>query len=243
MSKSISVVLPAYNEAENLPDGVRAIDGYLSTRFRDYEIIVSNDGSKDNTIEVITNLQKHVPNLRLVNAEKNGGYGCALRLGLQNANKDLVFFTDADLQFDINDLDKLLPLAEQYDIVAGYKIKRRDPLMRIWMSWLYNFTLRLLFHLKIKDINCAFKVFNKKVLENFHWSNYITTGVINAEILAKSLRKGMTVTQIGVNHHPRVKGTTINEVGKRGKILAFVKMRVIKALIRESLKLWKELRS
>src|SRR3989344_2309315 len=118
----ISVVLPAYNEKENITAAVAAANSYLKKRFKHYEIIVVSDGGTDGTLEIVKNLQSQNKNLVLVNHGKNLGYGAALRSGFATARGKLVFYTDSDNQYDINELDCLLPYLQKHDIVAGYRI-------------------------------------------------------------------------------------------------------------------------
>lgn len=238
--------MPAYNEEENILEAVSDINLYLSKKFSDYEILVIDDGSKDKTAEIVEAMARENNKIKLVPAGirgQNYGYGTAARTGFRSASKDLVFFTDADQQFDINDLDILLPLVEKYDMVAGYRKNRKDPLMRNFIAWVYNLLIRLFFGLKVKDVDCAFKVFKKSVFDAIQLSDRRETGVINAEVLVKALKKGFTMIQVPVKHLPRVKGVTVYESGKRGKIFAWVKLAVIVRQFKDILTLWKELRS
>lgn len=235
--KSISVFFPAYNEEENISEIIINADNYLKDRFSDYEILVISEGSKDHTNEVVLNLQKSIKNLKLFTKDKSFGYAGALRTGFKNSSKELIFYTDGDGQLDIKELDKFLPYIEKYNIVTGYFLKRNDPLMRLWMSWLYNVTLRLLFGLKLKDINCAFKLYKRSVIEKVDFIPSITEGVINAEIYLSALKNGFSIFEVGVNHYPRTKGQGA-EIGRRGKIIAFVKPRIIKNFIRDTISLW-----
>lgn len=239
---SLSVFLPTYNEEENIDEVVTNIDNYLKFRFGDYEILVINDGSKDKTAEVVRKLQTKIKNLRLIEHPKNLGYAQALRTGFQNAGKELVFYTDSDGQFDINELDKLLPLLEDYDVVTGYRIKRQDPMMRIWMGRVYNWAMRLLFGLKLKDIDCAFKLYKRKIFDHIQLRNDISTGVLNLEVFLKATNAGYKISEVGVNHYRRMKGVATNEIGKGGKFFAFVKPGVIMKFLSDTIKLWKEIK-
>ncbi|MEK7641190.1 MAG: glycosyltransferase family 2 protein [Patescibacteria group bacterium] len=244
-TKSISAFMPAYNEEENILEAVSEIDNYLKKNFADYEILVIDDGSKDKTAQIVEVMGRENNHIKLVPAGVRGqnyGYGTAARTGFRSASKDLVFFTDADQQFDINDLDTLLPLVEQYDMVAGYRKDRKDPLMRNFIAWVYNLLIRLFFGLRVKDVDCAFKVFKRKVFDTIQLSDARETGVINAEILVKALKNDFTMIQVPVKHLPRIKGVTVYESGKRGKIFAWVKLSVITRQFRDILTLWKELR-
>ncbi len=232
---SISVVLPAYNEQENIPFAVNEVYSYLKKNFSKFELIVVNDGSRDNTAQVVQKLAKSRPQLRLVSHSHNRRYGAALTSGFRVAKYNLVFYTDADCQFNIADLKKLLPLKKKYDIVAGYRLNRQDPLMRIFIAWVYNWVIRLSLDLKIRDVDCSFKLYHRRVFDSITLTSQ--TGLIDAEILVKAQRLGMSIGQVGVRHYPRVRGATIYEIGKRNKFFAFVRPRVVIDLLKEIYKL------
>ena len=240
IDKSISVFLPAYNEEENIRDIVVEIDGYLKSHFKDYEILVVSEGSKDKTNDIVRDLQKTISQLRLLAKSDNFGYAGALRTGFKNSTKELIFYTDGDRQFDIAEMDHLLPLISKYDIVTGYKIKRHDPLMRIWTSKIYNWTMRLLFGLNVKDINCAFKLYRREVIKKVDFLPDLTQGVINVEVYLTALRNGFTIGEVGVHHFHREKGKTDAEIGGRGKIIAFVRPRIIWGFIKDTIQVWKK---
>lgn len=240
-NKSISVFLPAYNEEENIKDIVLEVSDYLKKRFKDYEILVISHGSTDSTNAVVCRLTKFVENLKLVSEDKNIGYANVLRSGFKNSSKELIFYTDGDRQFNIEELDNLLPLIDKYDIVTGYKLKRNDPLVRIWMSWFYNLTMRWIFGLKLRDINCAFKLYKREIVDRVNFLPDLTQGVINAEIYLSALKNGYTIGEIGVHHYHRIKGFADSEFGRRGKIIAFVRLRVIVGFLKDTYKLWKKI--
>ena len=239
IDKSISVFLPAYNEEENIKTCVLSVKKYLSRRFKDYEILVISNGSTDNTDKEVLELAKKDNHIRLIN-EKKIGFGAALRSGFANSSKELIFYTDADNQYNIENLDTLLPMLSSYDIVSGYRIKRRDPLMRVFIGNVYNLLIRVLFNLDIRDIDASFKLYKKEVLEKMKLKS--NTGLIDAELLIKARKKGFRIGQVGVAHYPRVKGRTIYEVGKRNNLIAIVRPKVILDIFREIKRLWRELR-
>ena len=241
IDKSISVVIPAYNEEENIQEAIIAINNYLKPRFKDYEILIVSEGSTDGTDKIVKELAVDIKNIRLLSNPNNFGFGGALKTGLTSAKKELIFYTDADMQFDINELDKLLPMIERYDIVTGFKMKRNDPLMRAWMSWLYNATMRILFGLKLKDINCAFKLYKREVIEKVDFLPNLTQGVVNAEVYASALKNGFTIGEVGVRHFARQKGNANAEVGGRGKIIAFVRPKIVLEFLKDTIKLWKKI--
>jgi len=240
MSKSISVFFPAYNEEENIGELVVKANNFLKERFDDYEILVISCASTDRTNEVTTELAKEIPQLRLVAKDTNTGYAGAVRTGFQNATKDLIFYTDGDQQFDFNELHKLLPMIEEYDVVTGYKIKRNDPTMRLWMSGLYNITMRILFGLKVRDVNCAFKLYKKEVIDKVNFLPSITQGVINAEVYLSALQNGYTIGEVPVRHFARTKGALDAEIGPRGKFFALVKPVIILRFLADTFNLWRK---
>lgn len=201
---SLSVVLPAHNEAKNLPYILQEALEVLSTLGLDYEIIVVNDGSGDDTQLVVEGFVKKNPQIKLINHPKNLGYGAALTTGFKNSTKELVFFMDADRQFSITDITKLLPFTGEFDIVAGYRIIRHDPWYRVMIGRGYNLLVVTLFGVKLKDIDCAFKIYHRDVLDKIHFE---TVGaLVNTEIMLKAQLMGKRVKEIGVNHYPRVEG-------------------------------------
>jgi len=229
----ISVILPAYNEKENIEKAIKSVRSYLKSRFKSFEIIVVNDGGTDGTQAVTAQLAKSIKELKLVNHTRNLGYGAALGDGFRNAAGKLVFYTDADNQYDIREMDKLLPLIRKYDIVAGYRLNQAAPPTRIITSYVYNLIIHVLLGLKIRDIDCSFKLYRREVLDRMDLKSH--TGLIDAEILIKAQKAGFTVHQIGVHHYPRVKGRTIYEIGP------LVDPKVPLEIFKEIKKLWPEL--
>ncbi|QQG46202.1 MAG: glycosyltransferase family 2 protein [Candidatus Niyogibacteria bacterium] len=239
--KSISVFIPVYNERDSIGRIVSEIDEYLKSRFTDYEILlITSEASTDGTNEAARGLESRISALRTVSRGSDFSYGGALRTGFKNSVKELIFFTDGDRQFDISEMDKFLPLIHRHDIVTGYKIKRNDPLMRVWMSWIYNITMRLLFGLKLKDVNCAFKLYKREVIEKVDFLPDLTQGVVNAEIYLSAIKNGYSIGEVGVNHFHRMTGFADSEIGRRGKIIAFVRPRVISGFLKDTYKLFKK---
>jgi glycosyltransferase involved in cell wall biosynthesis len=200
----ISLVLPAHNEEPNIRAVVEEAAQVLPTAFTDYEIIVVNDGSKDRTLEIATALTEENPHVRVVNHPVNRGYGAALTSGFNAATGDFVMFMDSDRQFDINDIHLLTPHADEYDIVAGYRIKRNDPTHRLINAAIFGMAVRTLFDINLRDIDCAFKIMRGDVLRGINLES--PGALINTEILAKARAQGRTITQVGVNHYARLEG-------------------------------------
>ena len=241
MFKDISVVIPAFNEEENIEKQIFDINAFLSKNFSKYEIVVVNNGSRDRTKSLIQRLIKSNKKIKLVNLLVNRGYGEGLRAGFKQAKNSLVFYTDSDNQFNIKELKQLLPYMNKYDIACGYRKNRQDPKMRIFIAAVYNLLINLLFQVHVRDIDCSFKIYKKKVFDAIRLHS--DTGLIDAEILVKAKKAGFTIApQIPVTHFPRTLGRTMYEVGPRGKFFAFVKPSVIIEIFAEIKKLWFELR-
>lgn len=201
----ISLFFPAYNEEENIEQVVLNALTVLKNISSDFEIIVVDDGSIDKTGKIADDLSEKYPEILVIHHSENKGYGAALRSGYSSASKEFIFFTDSDGQFDINDINKFLPYIKDFDIVTGYRIKRRDPLIRTLNAAGWNLINRILFGFKVKDINCAFKCVNRKVFNLF---TLTTDGaMINAELYAKAKLHNIKIKEVGVTHYPRQAGT------------------------------------
>jgi glycosyltransferase involved in cell wall biosynthesis len=203
--KSISFVLPAYNEEENIEKAVRAVIAAAEgLDLADYEVIVVDDGSRDRTPEILESLRLENPHVRPIRQPRNLGYADALKTGFTSARLPLVFYTDSDLQFDVREVKNLIPASEDYDIVCGYRIYRYDPLTRLFLAWGYNLVARTIFRLRVRDIDCAFKLFRREVFDVIEIRS--KKFFVDTEILAKARHHGFRMTEIGVRHYPRVGG-------------------------------------
>jgi glycosyltransferase involved in cell wall biosynthesis len=205
MSYRLSIVLPACNEEPNISEAVDRATRAAERLCDDHEIIVVDDGSRDRTAAVVHALAAADPRVRLVQHERNRGYGEALRTGFRSARLDLVFFTDADNQFDLDELELFLPWIDRVDVVAGYRIARRDPLMRKCSAFVWNRLVRALFYVPVRDIDCAFKLFRRDLFDRLDLESI--GAMVNTELMVKAGRSGAGVVEIGVHHFPRVAGT------------------------------------
>jgi len=204
--KELSVVFPAYNDAGTIPSMV--IGARLAARrlVEDCEIIVVNDGSRDHTAEVLAELEAVFPELRVVHHPVNRGYGGALRTGFATATKELVFYTDGDAQYDPREMERLFDVWEESksDFVNGYKIGRSDPLHRLVIGRVYHWTVRMAFGLRLKDVDCDFRLFRKSIFDRVELTK--DSGVICVELMKKVQDHGFRIQQVPVHHYHRAYG-------------------------------------
>lgn len=201
---SISVVFPAFNEEANVERAVELARNALKNFVNTTEIIVVNDGSSDRTAEICDHLAAQDKSVVVVHHPQNMGYGAALRSGFAVAKSDYVFFTDSDLQFDLEEIKLLIDWIGEYDIVAGYRAKRADPLHRRFNAWSWGVLVRTVLGLKVRDIDCAFKLFRRKVLDTVQLGS--VGAMVNTEILVQAKNHGFTIKEIPVSHYPRLAG-------------------------------------
>ena len=230
-SVSISVFFPCYNEQGNVTRTVQNALDVLENLKADFEVIIVDDGSRDDTAKIADEIAAQNSRIKVVRHPVNLGYGAALQSGFKAAKKELVFYTDGDGQFDIKEMPPLLPLMEKFDIVSCYRLNRQDPLLRKLNGWAWTKLACFVFGMKIRDIDCAFKLFKTKIFENMVLSS--TGALIDAEILARAVRKGCPVTQKGVHHYPRTDGT---QTGANLKVIlrAFKELFKLRRKIRQS---------
>ncbi len=201
---SISVFFPCYNEQENVGRTTEKAIVVLEKLNADFEVIIVDDGSSDDTGRIAAELADRDDRVKVVHHPRNLGYGAALQSGFEAATKELVFYTDGDGQFDIGEMPPLLELIAQYDIVSAYRLNRQDSIIRRINGWCWTKLVCLLFGLKVRDIDCAFKLYKREIFDNIELSS--TGALIDTEILARAARKGYRITQKGVHHYPRTAG-------------------------------------
>jgi glycosyltransferase involved in cell wall biosynthesis len=205
-TSSLSVFFPAYNDAPSLPGLIDRTFAVLTEHVADFEVIVVNDGSYDNTAAVLDELQqKHGPRLRIVTHPVNRGYGAALRSGFAAATKEFVFYTDGDGQYDVGEIPLLLEhMAPGVGLVNGYKLERNDPWHRIFIGAVYNRFARFLFRIKLRDVDCDFRLIRRQLLEEIHLTS--TSGTICVELVRKLELSPYRTVEVGVHHYPRLHG-------------------------------------
>jgi len=200
----LSLVFPVFDEAHNLDALLGAAQQIASGLEPDFEIVVVDDGSRDGSAKIIDAWCEADARIRAVRHASNTGYGAALRSGLRAARGELVFFSDADLQFDLADLEQLLCHADDFDIVAGYRAPRSDPWHRHLIAWSWGALVRFLFGLRVRDIDCAFKMFRREVIESIPIASI--GAFVNTEILVRARASGFRIHQVPVSHRRRRHG-------------------------------------
>lgn len=202
---SISVFFPCYNDGRTIGDLVLRADTMLPRLTDDYEIIVVNDGSADDSAAVLQALEARVPRLTVVTHTKNRGYGGALRSGFAKATKDLVFYTDGDGQYDVGELPVLLMLlTDDTHFVNGMKMTRHDAPHRVIAGNLHKFLTRWSFWLPITDVDCDFRLVRRSIVDRLTLAS--NSGSICVELVKKAQRAGAQFREVSVHHYPRQHG-------------------------------------
>jgi glycosyltransferase involved in cell wall biosynthesis len=203
---SLTAFFPAFNDGPSLPGLIASTFAVLPQIAETFEVIVVNDGSRDNTAAVLAELEARFgPRLRVIEHATNRGYGGALRSGLEAARYDFVFYTDGDGQYDVGELPLLVrEMRSGVGLVNGYKLQRRDPWHRICIGWLYNRFARALFGIRLRDIDCDFRLMRREILEELHLVS--DTGTICVELVRGIELNACQVVEVGVHHYPRTHG-------------------------------------
>ena len=202
---SISAFFPCFNDATTIGDLVVAADATLRGLTDDHEIIVVNDGSRDNSAEVLRALTQRVDRLLIVTHDVNRGYGAALRSGFAHATKDFVFYTDGDGQYDVGEIPILLMLlTDDTHFVNGMKMTRRDPGYRVFFGNLHRFVTRWMFWLPVTDVDCDFRLIRRSIVERLTLKS--SSGSICVELVKQAQRAGAQFREVSVHHFARRSG-------------------------------------
>ncbi|MBM4044690.1 MAG: glycosyltransferase family 2 protein [Planctomycetes bacterium] len=201
---SISVFFPVYNDEATVEMLVTTVRGVLEGVTNDWEIILVDDCSPDRSGEIADRLAAADSRVRVIHHEANRGYGGALRSGFSACTKDLIFYTDGDGQYDVKELPLLLERIEEADVVNGWKIKRGDRFYRKFIGRIYHHTAKILFGLRMRDVDCDFRLMRRKVIDTIRLES--NSGVICVEMMTKIFGSGFTVVEVPVHHYPRVAG-------------------------------------
>jgi len=229
-NKMLSVVLPAYNEEENIENTIKSCIEYLANVLSDFEIICVNDGSEDRTAQIVKELAESNRSVKLVNHPVNRGYGAALRSGFDSAKNKYIFLMDSDGQFRIDNIVAFLNQVSDDNIVVGYRKNRADSFIRTLNTELYRLYIRVVFGLSLKDPDCAYKVFPRAAYERV--KPIKSDGALfSAEFMIRLKHAGYDFVELPVEHYPRLYGEQSG-----------ADLRVIIRMFKESWKMRNELR-
>jgi glycosyltransferase involved in cell wall biosynthesis len=203
--EALSLFFPLYNEEENIGEAVERALRLLPRVADEFEVICVDDGSRDRTGSIADRLAATDRRIRVVHHGANRGYGAALRSGIAAARHPWIFYTDGDNQFDLEDLPRLVALHAEHEIVTGYRSPRSDSWIRRWNGAGFNLLCRLLLGVRVKDVDCAFKLFRASIFEGMPLRAEGAT--IDLEILARARRRGARIAEVPVRHYPRRFGT------------------------------------
>ena len=228
---SLTVSMPAYNEAANIAQMIDTVLAKVGPLVEDLEVVVVNDGSRDATGAIVAEYSQRDPRVRLIEHPVNLGYGAAVRDAVWAASKELVFFTDSDLQFDLGELAGFLPLIGQADMVVGYRRSRSDPWYRTLFGHGWSWLVNLLFGYVARDVDCAFKLFRREVIDTIQ----VRSGgaMFSAEFLVRAKRARFTIIERPVSHYPRRAGS---QTGANLKVI----LRAFRELFRMRQQVWAE---
>lgn len=201
---NLSVFLPVYNEAGVIKKVIENIKKILPSISRKWELIAINDGSKDNTLEIL----QQISGIRIINHKTNLGYGASLKSGFYNAKNDLIAFTDSDGQFDFHEIKNFLNkmYESKADLVIGYYKKRQVSKFKIITSKIWEIMVYVLFGLKVTDIDCGFKLIKKQVINKIPKLESNRGAFISSELLIKAKKGGFKIVEIPITHYPRIAG-------------------------------------
>lgn len=204
----LSVFLPTYNEEENIKTVVLNTKNVLTDKVSEWELLVVNDGSKDKTQSVVESLAKSDPRIKLINHESNSGYGASLKSGFYNSKYPWIAFTDSDGQFDFSEITRFVEKQKDTnaDMVIGYYKKRQVSKFKIITSKMWEFAVWMLFGLKVKDIDCGFKLISSEVIKKIPKLESERGAFISSELLIKAQKMGFKIEEVAVTHYPRVRG-------------------------------------
>jgi glycosyltransferase involved in cell wall biosynthesis len=204
---SLSISFPAYNEQENIGAAIEDAIRVASQLTDDFEAIVVDDGSADHTADVVSEYASRHPQVRLIQHEINQGYGAAVFDGLEGGVKEWAFFTDSDQQFVMDDLQRLWALREKADLVIGYRAPRRDSFVRKFNGFGWTWLTNVLFGYVSRDVDCAFKLMSRKVINTVAPHVASRGATLSAEFLVRAKHMGFTFKEVPVTHRPRLAGS------------------------------------
>ncbi|HEX7300151.1 MAG TPA: glycosyltransferase family 2 protein [Solirubrobacteraceae bacterium] len=229
--RGLSIVLPCHNEAENVERAIDEATAAGELVADAHEVLVVDDGSLDATRELAQARAGADPRVRVLIHEENRGYGAAVRAGLAAGRLEWLFLTDADLQFDLTELTRFVPLAPSSDIVAGYRIHRADPPHRVVNAAAWNLLVHRLFDVPLRDVDCAFKLMRRDVVQAL--SLTAEGAMVSTELVTRARAAGARIAQLGVTHRPRPAGRP-SGASPRVVLRAFRELRAVRAELRRT---------
>jgi glycosyltransferase involved in cell wall biosynthesis len=230
---SISLVMPAYNEADNIEPMIAEATPALEAVADDYEILVVDDGSADDTAAVARRAMETHPHVRLIQHPVNQGFGAAVFTGFTHAEKDWIFYTDADRQFVLSELERFMPYLDRADLIAGYRAPRRDPFLRVLYGKGWSMLCTLVFGYTVRDVDCGFKLFRREIVQKLAPQIASRGATFSIEWLVRAKRAGYRFAELPVSHRPRVAGS---QTGANIRVIT----RAFRELARLRLQLWRE---
>ena len=236
---SLSFFMPAYNEQESIELALKSAIQVLKKISTDFELIVVDDGSNDDTIQKVNRFIRQERRVRIISHGINRGYGKALRTGIDAARKEYTFYTDADNQFDVQKLPEITKTLTPNQMIIGYRTRRQDSWQRLFMSWAYGKLIKYLFKIEVADINCSFKLFPTSLYRKFPL--YSSTVFIDAEMVILAKRAGLHLKEVPVTHFQRIRGKSKFELGKKGVMMVIHPLKVIE-IVKEIISLYPSLR-
>jgi glycosyltransferase involved in cell wall biosynthesis len=229
--RGLSIILPCYDEAENVERAIDEATAAGELVADAHEVLVVDDGSRDPTLQLAKARASADPRVRVLVHEDNRGYGAAVRTGLAAARLEWLFLTDADLQFDMTELVRFVPLAASGDIVAGYRAHRADPPHRVINAAAWNFLVRRVFDVPLRDVDCAFKLMRREVVQPLALT--ADGAMVSTEIITRAVGAGARVAELGVTHRPRPAGRP-SGASPRVVLRAFGELRAVRADLRRT---------
>lgn len=210
---NISIVLPCYNEEENIEDSVRDVAQWMTASNHTGEIIVVDDGSKDGSPAILERLGAEFKNLKTIRHAKNGGYGVAIRTGIDAATTEWIGFMDSDGQFQAKDIDILVNGSDGYSFVTGRRAHRADGFVRNSFGKILGGMNLVILGLYVRDVNCGMKIFKRDIWKTIRPTHGVEK-LFNTEMFLRLKRNGIKWQTINVPHYPRTKGTPTGGSGR-----------------------------
>jgi hypothetical protein len=200
----LTVVLPCFDEEDNVAEAIRQAATAAQAASIEYEIIVVDDGSRDETARIAAAIADSDRRVRLIMHSGNRGYGAAVCSGVRAARMPWILLTDADLQFDLGDLSDFVAYTQTADLIVGWRVLRQDPLRRRVNGAAWSWLVRRLFRIGVRDVDCAFKLVRADLAQSLPLRS--TGAMISTELIVQALASGARLEEIGVRHRPRIAG-------------------------------------